>query len=207
MRKNILKAILVLSIGGVALSSCKDKFPITREPPQELLKTTALYDTLGWFIQGGQGAVAGQGTKMIADPEDGSKQIQAGRLAIRTVIQRAEVVLASDPAMAPFFPTLLAEVAAGNTTGFIDLRETFTDFVQQAASGQEIYQGLDMVTAHNNAKFSRFGSPANPKANNVDFNLFLADVGKAMTQLNVPPSVQAQLGAVLEASRAQIVQQ
>ena len=203
MKSQLIKIALIASLGALTMASCKDKTTTPVEP----LKTTALYDTLGWFIQGATGPVAGQGTKMISDPETSGKTIQAGRLAIRTVIQKAEEVLAGDPQMAPFFPTLLAEVDAGNTTGFIDLRETFTDLVQQVASGQQIYEGLDMVTAHDHAKHPRFGSSTQMKANNQNFDRFLVDVVDAMTQLEVPPSVQAQLGAALEATRSQVVQQ
>lgn len=203
MKSQLIKIALIASLGALTMASCKDK----KTTPVEELKTTALYDTLGWFIQGATGPVAGQGTKMIDDPEATGKKIQAGRLAIRTVIEKAEYVLAGDPQMAPFFPTLLAEVGAGNTTGFIELRENFTDLVQQVASGQEVYKGLDMVTTHDHSKNPRFGSTTQMKADNQSFDRFLVDVVDAMTQLGVPPSVQGQLGAALEATRSQVVQQ
>lgn len=204
MKSTFTKLVLIATLGGFLMASCGED---PKPTPLPVLSTSPLYDTLGWFIQGATGTVEGQGTKMIADPENSAKEIQAGRLAIRTVIQKSEEVLAADPLMAPFFPTLLAEVTAGNTTGFFKLRETFTDLVQQVASGQEVYKGLDMVTTHDHTKHSRFGSTTQRFAGNDDFDQFLNDVVIAMTELGVPPSVQAQLGAALEATRAQVVQE
>ncbi|TAM99605.1 MAG: hypothetical protein EPN39_06170, partial [Chitinophagaceae bacterium] len=105
----ILSAVVLAGI--VAFSSCK-KNSVT---PQ--LATTPLYDTLGWFAQGATGPVAGQGTKMVSDPDNSGHQIQAGRLAIRTVVNKALGVIASDTSLAKYFPVLLGEVGAGNTTG------------------------------------------------------------------------------------------
>ena len=197
---------VALVASSVSVMSCQKKSDDTPAPTP--LASTALYDTLGAFAQGLPltGSLAGQGTKLITDPTDKTQTIQAGRLAIRLVIDQAEMTLAADPAMAPFFPTLLSEVTAGNKTGYNALLETFTDFVQQAASGQQVYKGLDMVTAHDHAKNSRFGSVANPKTDNAAFTVFLGDVVKAMTSLKVKPSVQAQLGAALESTRSQVVQ-
>lgn len=196
----------MLLFSSICFISC-DKDDDTPEPTPTPLATSALYDTLGWFIQGATMQVAGQGTKMIADPEDNTKMIQAGRLAIRTVIEEAENVLAGDPEMAPYFPTLLAEVGAGNTTGFFKLRETFTDLIQQVVSGQQIYKGLDMVATHDHATNPRFGSVDEPLADDAIFDQFIGDVVIAMTTLQVPATVQGQLGAALESTRAQVVQE
>ncbi|HUH74110.1 MAG TPA: hypothetical protein VLZ75_06840 [Chitinophagales bacterium] len=193
----------MIAFTSVFVISCKDD---EKEPEIEKLATTPLYDTLGAFIQGASNP-AGQGTKMITDPEDKNKKIQAGRLAIRTVIQEAENVLAADPMMAEYFPTLLAEVGAGNTTGFIKLRETFTDLIQEVASGQKVYKGLDMVKTHDHKTNPRFGSDTERFADNAIFDQFLTDVVKAMTNLKVPASVQGQLGAALESTRKDVVQE
>jgi hypothetical protein len=145
----ILSAVVLAGI--FAFSSCK-KNSVT---PQ--LATTPLYDTLGWFAQGATGPVAGQGTKMVSDPDNSGHQIQAGRLAIRTVVNKALGVIASDTSLAKYFPVLLGEVGAGNTTGLAELSENFTDFVQQAVSGQKgLYTGLSMVAAHSHATNPRF---------------------------------------------------
>jgi hypothetical protein len=204
MRSKFLTLLLIFTVGILLTTSCKDD---EVQKMEEQLATTPLYDTLGWFIQGAAGAVAGQGTKMITDPQDSTSKIQAGRLAIRTVVEASELVLAGDTALAVYFPTLLAEVGAGNKTGFIELRENLTDLIQQVASGQKnVYKGLDMVKTHDFKTNPRFGSAVNDKADDADFDRFIGDVVIAMTALKVPTSVQAQLGAALESTRSQVVQ-
>lgn len=204
--KKIFKSIIpfLIIIAGIAFismatTSCK------KDNNENTLATTPLYDTLGWFIQGAQGNVAGNGTKMIDDPDNPGQKIQAGRLAIRTVVNQAIMVIAADTALNVYFPTLLSEVTAGNTTGYAHLLETFTDFVQQAVSGQQIYKGLSMTAAHTHATFSRFGDEAHSTSGEDDFNRFIGDVGQAATSLNVPPSVTGQLAALLETTKADIV--
>ncbi|SEA33478.1 hypothetical protein SAMN05192529_11428 [Arachidicoccus rhizosphaerae] len=169
-----------------------------------VLPTTPLYDTLGWFIQGATGQVSGQGTKMIDDPDNEGQQIQAGRLAIRTVVNKALGVIASDNRLAVYFPTLLAEVGNGNTTGLAHLLNSFTDFVQTAVSKQDVYTGPDMKTVHNHATFARFGSTEHPTSDKKDFDIFVGDVAQAATELNVPVSVINQLGALLYTTEGDI---
>ncbi len=187
--------VILYSVEGDVV---QDKTPI--------LSTTPLYDTLGWFIQGATGPVAGNGVKMVAYPSNSGQMIQAGRLAIRTVVNKALGVVAADPKMAPYFPTLLGEVGAGNTTGYSHLLNTFTDFVQQGASGQHIYAGLSMTAAHNFASNKRFGSSSNPTADSTDFNVFIGDVVTAAQSLNVPNSVIGQLGVLLVSVEGAVVQ-
>src|SRR5690242_16444042 len=134
---------------------------------------------------------------MIADPDNSRQQVQAGRLAIRTVVHKSLGVIAGDTMLAKYFPVLLAEVGAGNTTGFAKLLGTFTDFVQQAVSGQKVYKGLSMVAAHNFASNPRFGSAQHPTSDSSDFNQFVGDIAHAAQSLNVPNSVIGQLGALL----------
>lgn len=198
--KNLLIAVPLLT-GLIFASACSKN-----HDNKPALSSTPLYDTLGWFIQGGQGPVEGNGTKMIADPDNDGQQIQAGRLAIRTVVNKALGVIAGDPKLAPYFPTLLAEVNAGNTTGLSRLLESFTDFVQQAASGQQIYNGKSMKDAHNHATYSRFGSDTHPTADSTDFNEFIGDVVQAAQSLNVPGSVINQLGTALVSVEGDVVQ-
>lgn len=190
---------LAVALIAVATSCNKDNKPTP-------VATTPLYDTLGWFIQGANGKVEGNGTKMIADPEHPGVEIQAGRLAIRTVVDKAIQVIAADPELQPYFPVLLAEVNAGNTTGYSRLLESFTDFVQQRVSGQQVYKGRSMVEAHNHASYNRFGSDANPKADSSDFDQFVGDIVIAAQSLNVPNSVIGQLGTLLYATEGDVVQ-
>jgi hypothetical protein len=170
------------------------------------MATTPLYDTLGWFIQGATGAISGQGVKLVADPSNSGQQIQAGRLAIRTVVDKALGIIAADPKLSPYFPTLLGEVNAGNTTGYSHLLNFFTDFVQQGASGQHVYNGKSMTVAHNFATYSRFGSAAHPAADSTDFNQFIGDVVTAAQSYNVPNSVIGQLGVLLVSVEGAVVQ-
>lgn len=191
-----------VALAGIfAFSSCK-KNSVT---PQ--LATTPLYDTLGWFAEGATGTVAGQGTKMISDPDNPGQQIQAGRLAIRTVVNKALGVIASDTSLAKYFPVLLGEVGAGNTTGLAKLSKNFTDFVQQAVSGQKgLYTGLSMVAAHSHTTNPRFGSTTTPTADSGDFNEFVGDIATAAEKLNVPGSVIGQLGTILYTTEGDVVQ-
>lgn len=199
-------AVLAIALisGTLFFNSCShDKNP---EPNPPALATTPLYDTLGWFIQGATGQVAGRGTEMIADPDNPDQKIQAGRLAIRTVVNQALGIIAADTALAKYFPVLLSEVGAGNTTGLAELSTNFTDFVQQAVSGQEVYHGLGMVEAHNHATHSRFGSDAHPVSDDADFNQFMSDIVAAAQSLNVPNSVIGQLGVILTSVKGQVTQ-
>lgn len=206
--KHLLKSTfpLILAIIGFMFfatmtTSCKKE----KKDPKPTLATTPLYDTLGWFIQGAQGKVAGNGTKMINDPDNPGKKIQAGRLAIRTVVDKAIMIIAADTVLNVYFPTLLSEVTAGNTTGYSHLLETFTDFVQQAVSSQEVYKGLPMTTAHTHATFSRFGDADHPTSDEADFDQFINDVGQAANSLNVPTSVTGQLATLLISVKGDIV--
>lgn len=194
-----------LLAGATAMtsSSCKKDTPMN--PPPAALKTTPLYDTLGWFIQGAKGNVEGSGTKMIADPDNPGQQIQAGRLAIRTVVEKSLMVIAADTEINIYFPVLLAELGAGDKSGYSKLLQTFTDFVQQAASGQDVYKGLSMKAAHNHATHARFGSTAHPTSDAGDFDRFIGDVVVAAQSLNVPASVIGQLGVALNSVKGDIV--
>lgn len=196
---------LMLVCGALFFNSCKSDKKTT-PTPTPALASSPLYDTLGWFIQGGTGTIAGSGTQMIADPDNAGQKIQAGRLAIRTVVNKALGIIAADTALADYFPTLLSEVGAGNTTGYADLLSNFTDFVQQAVSTQQIYTGKTMIQAHNHATYSRFGSAAHPVSNNADFDEFISDVVAAAQFYNVPNSVIGQLGGILTSVKGQVTQ-
>lgn len=197
--RHYLTGSLLLAI-VVLFSACKKN----NNPPQ--LSTTPLYDTLGWFIQGAMGPVEGNGTKMIADPDMPGMKIQAGRLAIRTVVNTALPIIAADPQLAPYFPTLIAELGAGNKTGYADLLESFSSFVQQGVSGQKVYKGKSMKVVHNNATYKRFGSATDPTSDNDDFDKFIGDIVVAAQSLKVPGSVINQLGVILNSVRGDVVQ-
>lgn len=204
-KSKVVVFAIALICGGLMFNSCSDDDdnPPPSDPP---LATTALYDTLGWFIQGGEGAVEGSGTEMIADPGNPGQQIQAGRLAIRTVVEESLQVIAADTTLQEYFTVLLAELQAETNTGYAELLANFTDFVQQAVSGQQIYEGLSMAEAHNHATYDRFGTEANPVSEEEDFNQFIADVVIAAQSLDVPGSVIAQLGAILATVKDPVTQ-
>lgn len=187
---------------AIAFSAC-DK---NDNPPEPPLATSPLYDTLGWFIQGASGKVEGNGTKMIADPDHNGMKVQAGRLAIRTVVNTALPIIAGDPQLSVYFPTLLAELNAGNKTGYSDLLESFTDFVQQGVSGQMVYKGKSMLTVHNFATYKRFGDAQHPTADSADFDKFVGDIVVAANSLKVPASVIGQLGKLLYSTEGDVVQ-
>lgn len=183
-----------------SFTSCDKK-----DSPEPALPTSALYDTLEWFIQGGTGAVAGNGTKMIDDPDHQGQKIQAGRLAIRTVVNKALPIIAGDSQLSVYFPTLLAELGNNNTTGYSKLLESFSDFVQQAVSGQKVCKGKSMKEVHNFATYSRFGDAQHVTSTKADFDKFVGDEAAAQS-LNVPASVIGQLGKLLYTTEGDVVQ-
>lgn len=190
--------------GLVFISACTK----SEHPVNPVIATTPLYDTLGWFAMGGSGnVIKGQGIKMVSDPDNKGKQIQAGRLAIRTVVNEALMVIAGDTRLSKYFPTLLSEVNDGNTTGFAALLNSFTDFVQQGVSGQKVYHGKSMKEAHKHATYKRFGShEVSTVADKADFDIFVGDIAQAAQTLKVPNSVIAQLGALLNSTKGDVVQ-
>jgi len=150
-----------------------------------------LYDSLG-------------GTTMVADPSTSGATIEKGRLAIRSVIDSTIFVIAGDTAINGHFTTLLAEVTAGNLTGFEALSKNLTDFVAVATGAKDYtYGGKNMVAAHDPAQNSRM----NGKADNSDFNAFEADLVAGANKNAVPSYLTARLGAIVETLRTQVVQQ
>lgn len=207
-KSKVLMLALLLAASAMFISSCKKS-----ASSPNALATTPLYDTLGWFIQGGNGSVSGQGTVMVNDPDNSGQKIQAGRLAIRTVVNEALPMIAGNAQLSVYFPTLIAELGANNTTGYNELLMNFTDFVQQAVSGQKgLYTGLSMLQAHHFTTTEgaggnpRFGSANQLTADSSDFNVFVGVVAQAATKLNVPNSVIGQLGTLLFTTEGDVVQ-
>jgi hypothetical protein len=175
--------IAMASIAFVALlstSSCKKS--------EDAVVAPTLYDSLG-------------GTTMTADPRGG--MIEKGRLGIRTVIDSTVFVIAGDPKLNSFFTVLLAEVTAGNVTGFNALEQTFTDFVCVATGAKNFtYTGDNMVDAHDPAKNNRM----NGKAANSDFDQFVTDLVKGAQQVGLSNDLIGRVGRVVETTRSQVVQ-
>ena len=171
----------VFGVSMLSTSSCK----------KSSSSSMTLYDSLG-------------GTTMVADPSTSGATIEKGRLAIRSVIDSTIFVIAGDTTINGHFTTLLAEVTAGNLTGFEALSKNLTDFVAVATGAKDYtYGGKNMVAAHDPAQNSRM----NGKADNSDFNAFEADLVAGANKNAVPSYLTARLGAIVETLRTQVVQQ
>ena len=166
----------------------------------------ALLQTLrGDVVQAPSLYVQVGGTDKIADPKNPGQMIEKGRFTLRAVVDTAIYVIAGDPKMASFFPILLAEVGAGNTTGFAALSKNFTDFLAVATgSTNTTYTGKSMKAAHDPASNNRMGQ----KASSADFDAFLVDIGKSLNKNGVASNTKlyADLVALLNTTRADIVQ-
>ncbi|BAV06679.1 hypothetical protein FLA_2698 [Filimonas lacunae] len=151
-----------------------------------------LYDSLG-------------GTVMVTDPANTSVKIEAGRLLIRNIIDSTIFVIAADSKINGFFKVLLAEVTAGNTSGFAALSKSLTDFVCVGTGAKNFtYGGKSMAAAHDPAQNSRM----NGKAANADMDQFEVDLVAGAKKAGVP-STNAALGSVariVESLRSAVVQ-
>jgi hypothetical protein len=177
----ITSAIALAITGASLMSSCSKSDSST---------TKTLYDTLG-------------GTTMVADPSNSGTQIEAGRLAVRSVIDSTIFVIAGDPQLQPYFTTLLAEVTNSNLTGFSELSKNLTDFVCSATGAKDFtYSGKSMTAAHDPAQNNRMAM----KADSTDFDRFVLDVTKGATECNVPANIQSRLGTILYSVEGQVVQ-
>ena len=148
-----------------------------------------LYDTLG-------------GSAKVTDPVGGA-QIEAGKLAVRGVIDSALYVIAADPAINGYFTVLLGELTAHNTTGFTDLQNNLTDFFSVGAGAKNItYAGMSMTTAHNPTTNARISQ----KVNAAGFTQFTNDVVIAAQQNHVPNGIIGSLGKVIGSQQSVVVQ-
>jgi hypothetical protein len=184
-----MKKVPVLLLSGVLammtfFAACNndDNMP----PPA----ATTLYDSLG-------------GTTLVTDPANASVKIEQGRLGIRSVVDSTIFVIAADPELNPYFSVLLAEVTAGNTSGFAALSDNLTDFFCVATGAKNFtYSGLNMVDAHDPAKNSRM----NGKADDGDFDQFIVDLVAGAQKNGLPDYLIARVGAIVETLRTQVVQ-
>lgn len=182
--KKVSIALALTIVTGFALttSSCKkdDNTPVA---------APTLYDSLG-------------GTTMVADPRGGG-MIEKGRLGIKSVVDSTIFVIAGDPQLNGFFPMLLAEVTAGNLTGFNALSKNLTDFFCVATGAKNFtYTGKNMVDAHDPAKHTRM--PA--KASNMNFDRFVVDLVKGAQQVGLSNDLIGRVGRVVETTRTAVVQ-
>ncbi|RFM30103.1 group 1 truncated hemoglobin [Deminuibacter soli] len=174
-------------LGGAMLftQACKKS-----DTPSSTPATMTLYDTLG-------------STAMVKDPANAGAMIEAGRLAVRSVVDSAIFVIAGDTAINGHFSVLLAEVTSGNTSGFMALSKNLTDFFCVATGAKDFtYGGKNMKDAHDPAANPRM----NGKADNSDFDAFIADLVIAAKKNKVPDAVIARLGAIVNTLRTVVVQ-
>jgi hypothetical protein len=150
-----------------------------------------LYDSLG-------------GTTMVQDPKaSAGTMIEKGRLGIRSVVDSTIFVIAADARINPYFQKLLAEVTAGNLSGFAALSKTLTDFLAVGTGARNYtYTGLNMVAAHDPATNIRMKM----KADNAAMDAFIGDVVVGANKNALPGYLITRVGAVLESLRSQVVQ-
>jgi len=189
MKKYFQAALFLSILGGSAFisTSCNkdDDNPVVIPTP-----TPTLYQKLG-------------GTTMVSDPANPGMMIEKGRLGLRSVVDSTIYVIAGDPELNGFFPVLLTEVGAGNTSGFAALSKNLTDFFCVGTGATNFtYTGKSMVAAHNPATNPRMGG----LADNGDMDKFIADVVVGAQKNNVPNNLIGEVGAVLETLREDIVQ-
>ncbi len=186
MKKAAFASVILAMVMTVsALSSCskKSSTPSTSNQP-------TLYDSLG-------------GTAMVADPANPGVMIEQGRLGIRSVLDSTIFVIAGDTVINGFFQVLLAEVTAGNLSGYTALSNNLTDFVCVATGGKDFtYGGKNMVDAHNPATNSRISG----KVGSDDFAEFINDVVIGAKKNNLPGNLITSVGALLETLKSQVVQ-
>jgi hypothetical protein len=176
--------ILAMVITASALSSCSKKNSSTTST------APTLYDSLG-------------GTAMVSDPANPGTMIEQGRLGIRSVLDSTIFVIAGDTAINGFFQVLLAEVTAGNTSGYTALSNNLTDFVCVATGSKDfMYGGKSMTDAHNPATNSRISG----KVGSDDFAQFINDVVIGAKKNNLPGNLITSVGALLETLESQVVQ-
>ncbi len=184
--KILSKFSVLLLIGAIGfMSSCEEDDDNMVTPVPE----PTLYEKVG-------------GTEMVNDPENAG-QIEKGRLSIRAVVDSSIFVIAGDTALQPYFAVLLAEVGNNDLSGFAALSESLTDFISKAAGAENVtYTGLNMSDAHDPSVNGRMGLEADDAA----FDAFVADVVVGAQQNNVPNDIIAEFGALLETTRADVVQ-
>lgn len=189
MKKLSFLPITLALFGAILLMGACSKSSNTKTTTTTLTGTT-LYDSLG-------------GTTLVSDPTRSGAKIEAGRLAIRSVIDSTIFVIAGDPKINPHFTVLLSEVGKGDLTGFTDLSENLTTFVSAATGAKDyVYIGLNMHDAHDPSVNPRM----NGAASNADFDEFVTDLVKGATQNKVPTHFINSLGAIVETLRTTVVQ-
>jgi hypothetical protein len=194
--KNFSKITLsVLIVASATLTSCnKDD-----DAPAPPVVKASIYERLG-------------GTKMVADPDNSGKMIEAGRLSFRKVVNTtielivADVKTSAAGNLSAHFAPLLAETGDTQATNSAKLSKNLTDFFSANTGGgkSNTYTGMDMVKTHDPAQNARMGT----KVNTADYTKFEGYVGAAANANGVASNTElyTDVVAVLESLRAPIVQ-
>lgn len=186
-----MKRTLLTTSGMALLAAIAFTSPSCKKKDNNTMAKPTLYDSLG-------------GTQMVADPSNSGQMIEKGRLGIRSVVDSTIFVIAADPELNGFFPVLLSEVTAGNLTGFAALSNNLTDFFCVATGAKNFkYSGKSMAAAHDPAQNPRM----NGKADSHDFDQFVADLVVGAKKVGLSDQLIGQVGAVVETTRGQVVQQ
>ncbi len=189
MKKTNFKSLLAI----VALVGIIGTMPFLTSCKKSTSVAPTLYDSVG-------------GSVMVKDPKSSSgAMIEAGRLALRSVVDSTIFVIAADGSLNnKFFSVLLGEVGKGNLSGFTELSMNLTDFFCVATGAKSFkYTGMDMVSAHDPAKNSRMGT----KATSADFDLFVGDLVKGAQQNGVSNDLIANhIGPLVYTLKSQVVQ-
>lgn len=188
MKKTAILSFVLFAAGATIFFSSCSKSSNTATATVAVQAT--LYDSLG-------------GTTMVTDPTNTSVKIEQGRLGIRSVVDSTIFVIAADAKLNVFFKVLLAEVTAGNTSGFTALSKTLTDFFCVATGAKNFtYGGKSMVAAHDPAQNSRM----NGKAASADFDQFVADLVIGAQKNKLPNNLIASVGIVVNTQKSIVVQ-
>ncbi|MEO8760505.1 MAG: group 1 truncated hemoglobin [Bacteroidia bacterium] len=198
MKKSTILAAICLTTVSIFYTSCKKKDTTTPTTP---VATTPAGPTLYTRVGG---------TVTVQDPRAAAgTMIETGRLTLRSVVDSAIYVIAGDAQINGYFQVLLAEVGAGNTTGFSALSENFTDFLCTATGATNTaytYGGRSMKDAHDPMYTNRISN----KVTSADFDKFVGDIGTALAKNGVNSTNNAQLVtdlvALLETTKSTIVQ-
>ena len=200
MKKFILITLAVATVATFTVStqSCKKSSTATVAP--------TLYDTLGGLVTGT--TKAGEGAALVNDPANPGTQIEAGKLAIRGVVDSAIFIIAADT-INSFFTVLLTELGAHNTSGLTALEGNLTNFFSygtgapQTGSSAVLYTGLSMSNAHNPNVNTRISHVVNANA----YTSFTNDVVLAAQKNGVPNNIIGSLGKIIVSLQPSIVNQ
>ena len=173
-----------------AFTSCKkEEDKATTPTPQE----NSIYADLG-------------GNTMVVDSANGNVMIEQGYLTLRNVVDSTIFVIAADASLNVYFAPLLAEVGAGEFSGFAALSASFTNFLAVATGSTSAnYTGKSMADAHNPLLN---GGRNQYFVNNAAYTAFIGAVVEGAGRNGVPATapIIGRIGALLETLRSTIVQ-